>query len=70
MLFTGHQETLFPLFNALGKYRVSKVPTGAAIFFEFFTDESLLSSGETLVKIIYKSSASHEQTIWIDQFSE
>eukprot|EP00352_Strombidinopsis_acuminata_P007408 CAMPEP_0176362270 /NCGR_PEP_ID=MMETSP0126-20121128/18313_1 /TAXON_ID=141414 ORGANISM="Strombidinopsis acuminatum, Strain SPMC142" /NCGR_SAMPLE_ID=MMETSP0126 /ASSEMBLY_ACC=CAM_ASM_000229 /LENGTH=186 /DNA_ID=CAMNT_0017718125 /DNA_START=500 /DNA_END=1060 /DNA_ORIENTATION=+ len=56
-LLLGHQETLFPLFNALGKYRVSKVPAGAAIFFEFYTTKG---EDDLFVKIIFKSEASSE----------
>lgn len=66
LLYSGHQETLFPLFNALGKYRVSKVPTGGAIFFEFIDGGDL---GD-LVKVIYKRDAQSEETIWIDKYSD
>mmetsp|Transcript_7157 Transcript_7157/g.9977 ORF Transcript_7157/g.9977 Transcript_7157/m.9977 type:complete len:283 (-) Transcript_7157:122-970(-) len=36
-LMLGHQETLFPLTNALGEDRAAKLPFSGAYFFEFFT---------------------------------
>jgi len=38
-LMLGHQETLFPLTNALGKDRSQKLPFSGAYFFEYFTFE-------------------------------
>ena len=38
-LLLGHQETLWPLTQALGLDRAEKIPFAGAYFFEFFTED-------------------------------
>ena len=49
-LLLGHQETLFPLTQALGLTRAAKLPFASSYFFEFLTKED----GSDYVKTVFR----------------
>jgi len=58
----GHQETLFPLFQALENPWWTKVPPAGALFFEYYTERSADSGveSELLVNLVFKDGDKEE----------
>jgi len=57
ILYSGHSETLYPLFTGFGKYIVNRPAPGSAIFIEFFQE-----SGNLFVEAFFKETATAPKT--------
>jgi hypothetical protein len=61
IFFSGHAETVGPLFEAFGHTTVHRAEPASAIFLEFFT---LNETGKNYVKIFYKTDPSAEPVVF------